>query len=1137
MNKNINLKFFKGIKPLSNYLLTAMRTFLLMITIGLGSAFANSSYTQKEIDIDVINVTIEQLFEEIQDNSEFVFFYKDKTIDPQLKVTLQMKKKTLATVLNKAFYGTNLKYSIDGRQVVIKKSKSNQSDLKASVIEETPVNQEFKLTGTVLDADGIPLPGASIIEKGTTNGTETDFDGNFSLTVSDENAILVISFIGFTTLEQPVDGNAKLRVTLQENDENLDEVVIIGYGKQKRASVTGAVASVSNKTLTIAPTANVSQSLAGRLPGLISKQESGLPGNDAASLSIRGFGAPLVIVDGIPSAMNNIDNESIESITILKDASAAVYGARAGNGVILVTTKRGKEGKTNITFKTAMSFQKPADLIKLASSGQWAELSREAHTNSGQPESTQQYTQEEVDLYYAGTDPDYPNTDWADVTMRDNAPMRQYSLAIRGGNEKIKYYGNIGFLDQETMFKPNAGGFKRYNLRSNVDAQITDNLSAQLDISHIWGNQDLPWRMANAGGGNIWQEYWNTYPTLNSTNPDGSLAYGGSGGAVGIHATSNRDHGGYNKNENEQLQVSMAMNYDLNSLLPGLKARAFANINQSNTFNKFWRYLPNSYTYNYTNDTYAQNNFQTAPDLVHRDTRNRQLTGQFSLNYNNTFAENHEVSALALYEVIDTNNAWVQAARGGYTTTAIQYLFNGGVGQQTSDGRASEMGRQSLVLRGNYAYKSKYLLEATLRVDESAKFNTENRRGSFPSVSLGWRISEESFLENSDFVNNLKLRLSYSETGFDNVGNFRYLSGYQAANLYTIGSSPTNGLISTGLANPDLTWEQMTIYNAGVDYSLLKGKIFGEFDIFWRDRTGVPGQRVVSLPDTFGAILPTENLNAQNTRGFEFSMGYNGSIKDFSYKVAANISYSRSKWASFDEPEYEDEDQARQKIKTGQWTDRVFGWRSQGLFTTQEEIDALDFVYDEVNGNSALAPGDIRYQDVNGDGLLDWKDRVEIGAGNRPNCIVGLNFDLNYKGFDMSAFFQGGLGFTQQVNFRYGAGYSELMYNNRWTPENNNANGLMPRVGGSGTNNSASDFYRMDSSYLRFKTLSIGYSLPQSILEQLQVQNLRFYFAGTNLLTFSKVGDYQVDPESPSNLGGFYYPLMRTISFGLNLSL
>ena len=468
---------------------------------------------------------------------------------------------------------------------------------------------------------------------------------------------------------------------LQEDQESLDEVVIVGYGKQKRASVTGAVASVNNETLTIAPVSNVSQSLAGRLPGLISKQESGMPGNDVAALSIRGFGAPLVIVDGVPSNFDNIDSESIESITVLKDASAAVYGARAGNGVILVTTKRGTESKTNITFKSAFSFQKPADLVKLASSGQMAELNRERHTNAGRPEDTQRFTQEEVDLFYAGTDPDYPNTDWADVVLRDNAPMQEHSFAVRGGSEKVKYYGNIGILDQETMFKPNAGGFKRYNLRSNVDAQITENLTAQLDISHIWGIQDLPWRMAigNAGGGSIWQEYWGTEPFFNPTNPDGSLAYGGSGGAVGIHALSNKDHGGYNKNENEQLQTSIALNYDLSSLVPGLKARAFANINQTNDFNKFWRFLPDSFTYNYTNDTYTQTNTQTAPDLVHTDTRNRNLTGQFSLNYNNTFAENHEVSALALYEVIDTRMEWIRAARGGYNSTAIQYLFNGSV--------------------------------------------------------------------------------------------------------------------------------------------------------------------------------------------------------------------------------------------------------------------------------------------------------------------------------------------------------------------------------------------------------------------------------------------------------------------------
>jgi len=996
--------------------------------------------------------------------------------------------------------------------------------------------QEEIIEGTVKSSDGV-LPGVSILQKGTTNGTVTDFDGNYTITLVSGSKTLVYSYVGFLTLEKNVSGSTTVNISLEEDSQQLDQVVVVGYGTQKRASVTGAVATVSSETLTVAPVANVSQSLAGRLPGLISKQESGLPGGDAASLSIRGFGAPLVIVDGVPSNFDNIDSQSIESVTVLKDASAAIYGARAGNGVILVTTKRGEEGKTSITFNSAMTFQKPADLVGLASSGQYAEMSREYHTNSGQAENTQRWTQEDVDLFYAGTNPDYPNTDWADVTMRDNAPMTEYNLAVRGGSEKVKYYANLGYLDQETMFKKNAGGFTRFNLRSNLDAQITNNLSAQVDLSHIWGIQDLPRRMANPGGGSIWQEYWNTEPYFNATNPDGSLAFGGSGGSVGLHSMSNKDNAGYVKNENEQFQSSITLNYDLSSLVPGLSVRAFANINQSNNFTKRWRFLPDSYTYNYSNDSYTQNNFRVQPDLIHTDIRSRDITGNFSLNYNNTFAENHEVSALALYEVIENNYQWIRAARGGYTSTAIQYLFNGSVGMQTSDGRASEMGRQSLVLRGNYAYKSKYLLEATVRIDESAKFNEENRRGTFPSVSLGWRISKESFLENSNFVNELKLRLSYSQTGFDNVGNFKYLSGYQAGNLYIIGGAPGTGLTSTGIANPLLTWEEMAIYNAGVDFSLLNSKLFGEFDVFWRDRTGIPGQRSGSLPSTFGADLPVENLNSQNTRGFELSLGYRGSIKDFSYKIGTNVSYSRSKWDEFDEPEYEDEDQARQQTRSGQWTDRAFGYRSQGLFTTQEEIDALDFVYNEVNGNAAIKPGDIRYEDVNGDGLLDWKDRVELGAGNTPHWIGGLNFDLAYKGFDMSAFFQGGFGFTQNLVLKYGIGYSELMYNERWTPENNNANGLIPRLGGAGTNAAASDFYTKNSDYVRLKSLSIGYSLPQSVLDKIKVQKLRIYFAGTNLLTFSDFTDYQVDPESPSGLGGYYYPLQQTISFGLKLSL
>ncbi len=996
--------------------------------------------------------------------------------------------------------------------------------------------QNIELTGKISSKEGETLPGVNVIIKGTTTGVVSNVDGNYSFSVKADD-VLVFSFIGFKTQEIPINGQSTINVSMETESVGLEEVVAIGYGSQKRASVTGAVATVQSDKLTVAPTASTTNTLAGRLPGLITKQESGLPGADNASLSIRGFGAPLVIVDGIESSFNNIDANEIESISVLKDAAAAIYGARAGDGVILVTTKRGKTDKPSITFNSSMTIQGRTNMPIMASSGQMAELHREQHTNSGQPEGNQRFTQEEVDLFYAGTNPDYPNTDWLDVVAIDWAPQQQHNLSVRGGSDKIKYYGFLGYLDQQSMFKNNGGEYQRYNLRSNIDAQILDNLTAQIDISSIWEDKDFPWR-GDEGANSVWQEYWGTEPFWNSTNPDGSLAYGGAGGAIGMHFMTNSELSGYKRTQSHNFKSSIALKYDFN-VIKGLSAKAFVNLNQDNSFYKQFSWLGDSWSYNHSNDSYTQWNHQTEPQLTHYNSRSKVLTGQFSFNYNRTFAEDHEVSALALYEVINYSNDWIRASRMGYKTTAIDYLFAGGLANQTADGRASEMGRQSYIGRVNYSYKTKYLIEATIRADESAKFSEEERRGVFPSVSLGWRMSEENFMkENLPGLENLKLRTSYSQTGKDAVGNFQYLSGYQYGNTYMMGSAPSLGLVTTGMANPFLTWETMTIYNAGVDFSLTKRRLYGEFDVFYRLRDGIPGRRIATLPSTFGASLPVENLNAINTRGFELLLGHEGNWKDLSWNVRGNVSWSRSKWDYFEEPaEWEDEDQERQQKRTGNWTDRAFGLISEGLFTSQEEIDALDYVYDETIGNEAIKPGDVRYQDTNEDGLLNWKDAVEIGQGTFPHWIGGLNMDVSYKNFDITAFFQGAWGFNQAILLKRGNNYSELMYNERWTPENNSKDGLIPRLGGAGSNNAASDFYYKKADYVRLKTMSLGYNLPQSILQKVNIQNLRLYVAGTNLFTISGLNQYSIDPEAPSGGGGYYYPQMRTFSFGLNLTL
>ena len=1089
-------------------------------------SFASSYGQTIKMNISIENATFKEIIERLEKESGYYVVIKyDQTLLDK-KFDADFKNATVSEILDILLKDTGLGYKFIDKYIAI----STISELKSA-------NQQQKtVTGKITDSSGTSLPGVSIVVKGTTTGTITDANGFYSLSNIPEKSILQYSFVGMKSQDVAVGTKTTINVTLAEDAIGIEEVVAIGYGTQRRASVTGSIATINSDKLTISPVASTTNALTGRMPGLITKQVRGLPGSDAATLSIRGFDAPLVIVDGVEASFNNIDANEIESISVLKDAAAAIYGSRAGNGVVLITTRRGILNKPTFVLNSTMTFQGATYLPGLTSSGEDAELIREAHLNSGKPESTARFTQHEVDLFYAGTDPDYPNTDWANIVLRDWSPQQQHNLSVTGGSDKIKYYGFFGYLDQQSMFKTNGGDYKRYNVRSNIDAKISDNFNVQFDLSSIVENRDFPWR-ADEQANSVWQEYWTTEPFWAPTLPDATkIPAEGAGGAVGLGVITNSAISGYRKTDNQDIKGSIALNYTFKHV-KGLSARAFANYDQSYQFYKMWDWLVDSWSYNYASKTYTQRSTQSNRGLTYQDNRNRMMTGQLSLSYDRTFLEDHHLTVMALYEVIDYKSNYINAFRDGQKTFAIDYAFAGSLSNQKVNDGASQMGRQSFVGRLNYAYKSKYLLDGTLRFDQSAKFNPAERTGIFPSVSLGWRLSEENFMKSAlPSLENLKLRASISQTGNDAVGNFQYLSGYKYGDSYIIGSKASIGMIASGLANPFLTWETMTIYNTGLDFALSKRKLYGELDLFYRNRDGIPGTRSVSLPTTFGATLPTENLNTINTRGFELILGNEGEWRDLRWDISANVSWSRSKWGFYDEPVYADPDQDRQSRRTGQWTDRAFGYISDGLFTTQAEIDALTYKYNETQGNVSIKPGDIRFKDMNSDGLLNWKDQVEIGKGTMPHWMGGLNVKLNYKGFDLTALLQGAVGFNQTLALFPGSVYSQLVYDNRWTPTNNNRNGLIPRLGGAATNSWASDFWNKNSNYIRLKTFSVGYSLPSSIIKKVNMQNLRLYVAGTNLFTISGLNKYDADPEGMSGWTAYYYPQMRTFTFGLNVS-
>lgn len=1101
---------------------------LLIFTFFMCSTAGASAQGSRLLSVSAQNQPVRKILRQIEQQSDYLFFYDTDGIDKEKHISIEKNNNTIYEIMDDISDAAGFDYEIKGRHIIL---------TSANPAAESPAanqSEEDKITGTVSNEDGEAIAGAAVTVKGATTAAITDENGSFSLVVPPD-ATIIVSRLGYHPLEIAVEGKSFINAVLKEDRKVLDEVVVVGYGTQRKGNLTGSVVSIKSEQLTIAPVSNVTHTLPGQLPGLVTKQSSGAPGFDEVSLLIRGFGNPLVIVDGVEGNINNIDASQIESISVLKDGSASIYGARAGNGVILVTTKRGVSGKPVITLNSSLTLQGVTRMIKPLSSGQYAQVLRENYINQHGTDVGAPFTEEEVQKYFDGSDPNYPNTDWFSFVFRKWAPLQNHRISIRGGGDRIKYYGFLGYTNQKTMVRENGGQFKRYNLQSNIDAKVTDRLSMFVDFSLIFEDRMFPYeRMVN--GSYLWACLYDTHARYPHTLPDPSYeAYGGNNmGSIAI--ASNMDKNGYNRSVSKTTNVSTSLTYDFKQV-KGLKAKAFFFYRGYDEFVKIFRKQTDTYTYNYNTDEYTfagSTNGET--QLTEAYTRWRNITQQYSLSYDNVLGEAHGISGLLLFESIDYGSDYFQAIRDGFLTKTIDQLFAGSAETATNTGWGSEMGRASFVGRLNYSYRNKYLVETVLRADASAKFPRESRWGYFPSISLGWLISEESFMKNNlKALDYLKLRASYGASGNDDVGDFKYLSGYAIKGSAILGDQTISQIVSTGLANPNLTWEKIKIYNIGIDFSLLNRGLYGTLEGFKRQRSGIPASRYASLPSTFGAVLPVENLNSLSNRGFELTLGHAGKAGDLTYDISGNISWTRAKWDFYDEPAYEDPVQEFLHKQTGNWTDRLFGYKSDGLFTSQEEIDNLTFYYKDLGDNSTLRPGDIKYVDVNGDGVLDDADKVELGPGEIPHWMYGISGNFRYKNLDLALLFQGAFSYNFYLDFT--RVNSAATYELRWTESSNDKNAALPRPGGAASNGWGSDYYIKGVSYLRLKSASLGYNLPQSLLKKIKISSARVYLAGTNLFTVSTLDKYGIDPEVPGELGGvYYYPQQRTISFGVNIS-
>ncbi len=894
-------------------------------------------------------------------------------------------------------------------------------------------------------------------------------------------------------------------------------------------TITGSVAQIKSDKLTLAPVGNVNNALAGRMPGLFVVQNCGLPGSDAANLSIRGFGAPLVIVDGVEAQINELNPEQIETVSILKDGAASIYGARAGNGVILVTTKRGVEQKPTVTYSGSFTLQGATRFLKNANSWQWAEMEREAYLQSGGPSSAAPWTTEDIEKFKAGNDPNYPDTDWYDVVFRDWAPQHNHSVSLRGGTDRISYYGYVGYLDQATMVKKNGGGYSRFNIQSNVDIKVLDNLKLTIDLSYVNHNKDYTQRSMGEDGA-LWQDLSATKPYYPASFPDKTkIPYADGAGTGGVHVCSNREIYGYTDSDTNTYFGTATLTYDFKHI-KGLTAKLMENCIMSYYHYKDFTKPIDLYVYDHKSDTYtlkAQLNGKA--QLWENSSTTMTWTQQLSLNYDREFGKHH-VSGMALWELLDYRGNNYSASRKNFLTSSIDYLFAGDASTATNYSSASELGRQSLVGRANYAYDEKYLAEFIIRADASSKFAKGYRWGYFPSISVGWVISKEGFMKNARAVDKLKLRASYGLSGDDSVASFAYLSGYSIGEYYQIGDDDDICIRSTGMANPTLSWETMRVINGGLDFSFFNRNLYGSVDVFSRLREGIPGRRHISIPSTFGVSLPLENLNSISTKGFDFSLGTSKVTGDFTYDINANLSWYESRWVYYDEPVYDDPEQARIHMKTGHKVGELWGYRTDGLLASPADIAALDYNMDEQN-NSTLTPGGIKLIDYNDDGVVNWKDQVVISDGDTPHWMFGINLSFAYKGFDLSAVIQGAFGYKIWVN---SGRYTTLLYEGRWSPNNMDANATFPHLTWTKTDNYVNDFNVRSAAYMRVKTFTLGYNLPKSLLARTPISGARIYLAGNNLLTLDKLAKYGLDPEAVTV--GRSYPQQRTISLGLNIS-
>ncbi len=1113
-----------------------------IVRVGMVSAFAlflGASTTQASVNQNMSqkvffkarNYTIESVIQQIEKQTDYMFVYNKNEVNLKRTVYLDGSNTDAIELLKSIFANTDIDCKVLGSNISLSKIISNVTTSAAQQDKKT-------VNGNVIDSSGQPVVGASVLEQGTNNGTVTDIKGNFTLNLSNKNAKIVISFIGFKTQVLTAQSGKQMVVKLADDTELLDEIVVVGYGSQKKVNMTGAVASVDSKSLASRPISNVSQGLQGLAPGVTVTNAGGQPGNDTGKILIRGLGSfnvssPMVLIDGVEGDMNVVDPNDIESISVLKDASsAAIYGSKAANGVILITTKRGSNSKPRLTYNALFGWSKPAELMKRTSSAELAQLTNEAEyweaisqgASEEQAEKRKPYTAEDIRKYADGSDPyGHPNTDWYDLFYVGSGFMNRHNIGMDGGSDMAKYRASLGYVKQEGIVKNISN--RQFNVRTNLDLKLTERLKSRINIDFantLMKEPTDPISWSNGASHQVFRQVNRISPMVPYKYEDGTYGTISDGNPIAF-----QDLGSTGDTDKDYLNAFAEFSYDI---WDGLKITANGSYNVVNKSYKLYR---NELQYN-------ANKYDGPIRLTKSHTKEIRRQGDVLLNYDKTFAKKHTVNALAGFHTELYSYEYDDAYRQNFPSSDVTDMNGGSVVGMRNSGYTRELAMNSVFGRLQYNFMDKYLFEANVRGDGSSRFAEGNRWGWFPSFSGAWRITNEDFVQGTAFnevVTDMKLRGSWGMLGNQQIGSdyYPYINTYSIDAKYPFDNKISSGAVQTENKIQNISWEKTTTWGAAVDMTLFN-ELQLTLEYYNRKTTGILMQ--VNVPNTYGYPGYWDNVGAMRNQGFEVSLNWHKTLGEVQLNFGGNFSYNKNEVLSLGSVDVQKGSRTIRMV--GKEYNAFYGYKSDGIFQSKEEI-AKAPKYTMIS-NDRLIPGDIKLVDVNNDGTIDPDDKVILTSEN-PKYTFAFNLGAKWKMFDANLFFQGAAGvsryFTDEFygEFNGDSGHPSNHWLGRWTPEN--PTNKWPRASKFRTYNlpetTCSDFWLVNTNYLRLKDIQVGFNVPKTWLQAVHLGSARIYYSGANLLTFSKTPQ-GIDPEAPAGWGA-YYPHVKTHSIGINITL